>query len=89
MKTVLEEFKNKPKKIILMKSKKNEHNTRFKLLENRFYKYIHTQLFPDIKDIDATSMRKAILDNDEKKFLKYLPQDLDIKDKNKVWNICK
>ena len=89
MKTVLEEFKNKPKKIILMKSKKNEHNTRFKILENRFHKYIHTQLFPDIKDIDATSMRKAILDNDEKKFLKYLPQDLDIKDKNKVWNICK
>ena len=87
IKTVLEEFKNKPKKIILMKSQKNEHNTRFKSLENRFNKYINTQLFPNIKDIDATGMRNSILNNDKKKFLKYLPKDLDQKDKNKIWKI--
>jgi len=79
---------DKPKKIILMKSEKNKDNKRFDFLTSRFGKYIDTVLFPNIKDIDATNMRKDILNNNKKDFMKYLPKDLDEKDKLKIWNIC-
>ena len=88
-KVVLESFKEKPRTVILMKSKKNALNTRFQFLERKFTKYIKTELFPDIKDIDATGMRNSILENNKNNFLKYLPTDLDIKDKNKTWKIAK
>ena len=88
-KTMLKCFReDKPKKIILMKSEKNKDNKRFDFLTTRFGKYIDTVLFPNIKDIDATNMRKDILNNDKKGFMKYLPKDLDEKDKLKIWNIC-
>lgn len=74
-------------KIILMKSMKNEHNTRFDSLEKRYKKYIEIKLFPNIKDIDATGMRDAILKLDKDRFLTYLPEDLNIKEKNKIWKI--
>jgi phosphopantetheine adenylyltransferase len=79
---------NKPNKIILMKSEKNKDNKRFNFLTTRFGKYIETVLFPNIKDIDATDMRKYILNKNMVKFMKYLPKDLSIKDKLKIWNIC-
>ena len=81
------EEKNINKKIILMKSAKDESNTRFKLLEERYSKYIKTKLFPNIKDIDATGMRNCILNNDKKKFIKYLPKDLEEKEINNIWKI--
>jgi cytidyltransferase-like protein len=88
-KTMLKCFReDKPKKIILMKSEKNRNNKRFDFLTSRFGKYIDTVLFPNIKDIDATNMRKDILNNNKKDFMNYLPKDLDEKDKLKIWNIC-
>ena len=88
-KTMLKCFReDKPKKIILMKSEKNKDNKRFDFLTSRFGKYIDTVLFPNIKDIDATNMRKDILNNNKKDFMKYLPKDLDEKDKLKIWNVC-
>ena len=87
-KVILELFHNeKAKNIILMKSAKNENNSRFKLFEQRYSKYIKTQLFPNIKDIDATGMRTCILNNDKKKFIKYLPKNLEEKDINNIWKI--
>jgi cytidyltransferase-like protein len=90
-KVILELFRNekniKEKNIILMKSAKNASNSRFKLLEERYSKYIKTQLFPNIKDIDATGMRTCILNNDKTKFIKYLPKDLEEKEINKIWKI--
>jgi cytidyltransferase-like protein len=88
---VLELFRNKNKRgdIILMKSAKDEGNSRFKLLEDRYSKYIKTELFPNIKDIDATGMRTSILNSDKNKFIKYLPKDLIEKDINKIWKIVK
>jgi cytidyltransferase-like protein len=63
-KTMLKCFReDKPKKVILMKSEKNKDNKRFDFLTSRFGKYIDTVLFPNIKDIDATNMRKDILNN--------------------------
>jgi cytidyltransferase-like protein len=85
---VLESFKEKPKSIILMKSVKNKTNSRFQFLEERYKKYIETDLFPNIKDIDATGMRKSILENNKLAFSKYLPKNLNLKDINKIWNIC-
>jgi hypothetical protein len=70
-----------------MKSAKDASNSRFKLLEERYSKYIKTQLFPNIKDIDATGMRTSILNNDKKKFINYLPKDLEEKEINKIWRI--
>jgi cytidyltransferase-like protein len=88
---VLELFRNKNKRgdIILMKSAKDEGNTRFKILEDRYSKYVKTELFPNIKDIDATGMRTSILNNDKNKFIKYLPKDLEKKDINKIWKLIK
>ncbi len=76
------------KKIILMKSAKDKENKRFNFIEKRFGKYIRVQLFPNIKDIDATDMREAILNGDYKKFETYLPSDLKEIDKKKIWKIC-
>ena len=87
-KVILELFrKDNAKNIILMKSAKDASNSRFKLLEERYSKYIKTQLFPNIKDIDATGMRTSILNNDKTKFIKYLPEDLEEKKINKIWKI--
>ena len=87
-KVILELFRSeKAKNIILMKSAKDECNTRFKLLEERYSKYIKTQLFPNIKDIDATGMRTSILNNDKQSFIKYLPKDLEDKEINKIWKL--
>jgi cytidyltransferase-like protein len=88
-KVILELFRNKNKtdNIVLMKSAKNENNSRFKFLEERYSKYIKTKLFPNIKDIDATGMRTSLLNDDKNKFIKYLPSDLEKKDINKIWNI--
>jgi len=87
-KVILELFrKDNAKNIILMKSAKDESNSRFKVLEERYSKYIKTQLFPNIKDIDATGMRTSILNNDKTKFIKYLPKDLEEKEINKIWKI--
>ena len=83
-----EAFKEKPKKIILMKSAKNANNKRFNIFEKNFKKYVKTLLFPNIKDIDATGMRMAILNQDKTKFFKYLPEDLSNKYKNKIWKVC-
>lgn len=82
---------DKPKMILLMKSEKNKENKRFQFIDNRFSKYVKTILFPNIKDIDATGMRLAILQNDKIKFSKYLPSDLTTYNINKIWNIvnCK
>ena len=85
--TVLKEFKDHPKSITLMKSKKNAKNTRFKFLEERYGKYIKTKLFPNIKDIDATGMRSSILNNNRKIFETYLPKDLEKKSKHNIWKI--
>lgn len=79
---------NKPDKIILMKSEKNRDNKRFNFLTTRFGKYVETKLFPNIKDIDATGMRNDILEGNKTEFIKYLPKDLNNKDKLKIWNIC-
>lgn len=87
-KVILELFrKDNAKNIILMKSAKDASNSRFKLLEERYSKYIKTQLFPNIKDIDATGMRTSILNNNKTKFIKYLPKDLEEKEINKIWKI--
>ena len=86
-KQVIEAFKEKPDSIILMKSAKNENNTRFKFLENVFGKYVKTTLFPNIKDIDSTKMRFCLLNNDKLGFMKFLPIDLENIYKNKIWKI--
>ena len=80
-------FKDK-KQIILMKSEKNKDNKRFNLFERSYNKYVKTDLFPNIKDIDATGMRTSILKNDKNTFMKYLPKNLENNAKNKIWKIC-
>jgi hypothetical protein len=87
MKIALQSLREKPKKIYLMKSAKNKNNKRFDFMLIRFKKYIDQILFPNIKDIDAKDMRNAILNNDYKKFSKYLPKDLKDINKKKIWKI--
>lgn len=86
-KTIIESFKERPKKIILMKSMKNKDNTRFDYFEDHYKKYVETVLFPNIKDIDATGMRESILNSNKDKFIKYLPNNLNPKYINKIWKI--
>ena len=84
---IINSFREKYKKILLLKSKKNSHNTRFDFLEKKYGKYVKTKLFPDIKNIDATGMRKYILEKNKIDFFKYLPKDMLQKYKNKIWKI--
>jgi cytidyltransferase-like protein len=85
---ILELFREKIyKKIILMKSEKNSLNKRFDYFEKQYSKYVQVKLFPNIKDIDATGMREAILKNDKIWFFTYLPNDLENKKKQKIWKI--
>lgn len=88
-KQVIKAFKEKPNMVILMKSAKNEYNTRFNFLEKVFGKYVKTMLFPNIKDIDSTKMRFYLLNNDKNGFMKFLPSDLEVMYKNKIWKILK
>ena len=88
-KQIIQAFKEKPDSIILMKSAKNEYNTRFNFLERVFGKYVKTMLFPNIKDIDSTKMRACLLNNDKTGFMKFLPTDLETIYKNKIWKILK
>ena len=88
-KQVIKAFKEKPNMVILMKSAKNEYNTRFNFLEKVFGKYVKTMLFPNIKDIDSTKMRSYLLNNDKNGFMKFLPSDLEVMYKNKIWKILK
>lgn len=88
-KIILELFRTeKSKNIILMKSAKNRNNKRFDYFLIKYKKYVKSQLFKNIKNIDATGMRTSILNNDKNKFINYLPKDLNQSDKNKIWNIC-
>ena len=81
---------NKPKKIELMKSAKNKNNKRFNFfIKGSLKKYIDVVLFPDIKNIDARDMRKAIFNKNEKEFYKYLPSDMKQNIKHKIWKIVK
>ena len=86
-KIILELFKEKFKRIVLLKSAKNESNSRFVFLERKYTKYIETKLFPDIKNIEATGMRSALLHDDKKKFIKYLPKGLDRQINDKIYKI--
>lgn len=88
-KVMLEALRKKPNKIILLKSSKNKNNKRFDFILKRFSKYIDEVLFPDIKNIDAKNMRKAILNNDYEMFSKYLPDKLTNINKKKIWSIVK
>ena len=85
--SIINSFREKYKKILLLKSKKNSHNTRFDFLEKKYGKYVKTKLFPNIKNIDATGMRKSILEKNKIDFFKYLPADMLQKYKNKIWKI--
>jgi phosphopantetheine adenylyltransferase len=79
---------NRPTKIILMKCEKNRDNKRFNfLLKGSLAKYIDISIFPNIKDLDSRDMREAILNKDIIIFNKYLPRDLDDKDRKRIWNI--
>lgn len=80
-------FKDK-KQIILMKSDKNKNNKRFNLFEKYFSKYVKVELFPNIKNIDATGMRTSILNNNKEEFIKYLPKNLENNKIEKIWKIC-
>jgi cytidyltransferase-like protein len=84
---MLQSLREKPNKIILMKSLKNKNNQRFNFMKKRFGKYIEEVLFPNIKDIDAREMRNAIKIHNYKKFNKYLPNNLKENDKKKIWKI--
>ena len=86
-KIILELFREKYKKIILLKSAKNASNSRFDFLERKYSRYIETRLFPDIKNIEATGMRYALLNNDYNLFLKYLPKDLSKNICEKIYKI--
>jgi cytidyltransferase-like protein len=88
-KVMFEALREKPKKIFLMKSLKNKNNKRFDFILKRFNKYINEVLFPNIKDIDAKDMRKAILKNNYKNFIEYLPEYLSNTEKKKIWKIVK
>jgi cytidyltransferase-like protein len=88
-KVILNSFKEKPSKIILVKSLKNKLNKRFDFLEKKYKKYILTSIFSNIKNVNATTMRKYILENNKKKFLYFLPNDLEKKYKNKIWKYLK
>jgi cytidyltransferase-like protein len=88
IKTILKCFKeNKYNKIILMKSEKNKDNSRFDFILKSYHKYIDIQLFPNIKNINATHMRNSILRNNKINFYKYLPSDLNESDKIKIWKL--
>lgn len=88
-KAIRDSFKEHFNEIILMKSMKNANNGRFNFLEKRYGKYIKTILFPDIKNIDATGMRDALIRNNIVTFIKYLPQDLSKNIKLKIYNLLK
>jgi cytidyltransferase-like protein len=86
-KAIRDSFKEHFDEIILMKSMKNANNGRFNFLEKRYGKYIKTILFPDIKNIDATGMRDALMLNNIPNFIKYLPKDLNKNTKLKIYNL--
>jgi len=77
---------NKPKKIYLMKSYKDKNDKRFNFITQRFSKYIEVLLYPNIKDINAKTMRKSILKINKKTFEKYLPKNLNAKNQQKIIN---
>jgi len=88
-KVIRDSFKEHFDEIILMKSMKNANNGRFNFLEKRYGKYIKTVLFPDIKNIDATGMRDALIKNSIPDFIKYLPHDLNKNIKLKIYKLLK
>ena len=83
---IVDIFRKRPviKGVYLMKSMKNEKNSRFNFLERKYKKYIKTLLFKNIKDIDATEMREHILNKNKKGFMNYLPKNMSEYSKNKI-----
>lgn len=86
-KIILELFKEKYKRIVLLKSAKNASNSRFDFIEKKYKRYIETKLFPDIKNIEATGMRAALLNKNREFFIKYLPKDLDKKTSERIYKL--
>ncbi len=74
--------------LILVKSSKDENNSRFSSFKNMKKRGIKVDVWsiPKYEALSSTNMRKEIYDKDKKKFMKFLPDKLDNKDKNKIWN---
>jgi nicotinamide mononucleotide adenylyltransferase len=75
--------------LILVKSTKNEKNTRFDMFKSLEKKGIKLKLWtiPQFDTLSSTNMRKSIYDNDKQNFIKFLPLHLSQNNKNKIWNI--
>jgi nicotinamide mononucleotide adenylyltransferase len=77
----------KPSNIHLIKSKKNQENTRFDFLLKK-YPSIHIKILSSkYPKFHSTLLRKAILDKNEKEVIQYLPSILSSPDKKKIWKI--
>ncbi len=80
-------FKNKKGELILVKSSKNEKNTRFDMFKG--IKGVKTRIWtlPKFDTLSSTNMRKTIYEKDKKNFMKFLPPQLSMGVKDKIWKI--
>ncbi len=77
----------KESNIYLMKSKKNQSNSRFNFLKKRYSKIHFKVISPKFPQIHSTQFRKSILNHDENSFESFLPSDLPEQDKKRIWGI--
>lgn len=84
---VINKIIKKNDELILVKSDKNSSNKRFSM----FYQLKNIKLtevsIPKFKKFNSSEMRKVIYEKNKREFLKFLPERLDNKVKNKIWKL--
>lgn len=81
--------KKKGDELILVKSTKNEKDSRFNMFKDFKKKGIELRIWslPKFDILSSTNMRKTIYEKDKKNFIKFLPPYLSINIKNKIWKM--
>ena len=73
--------------IILVKSDKNSSNKRFSVFSKLKNIKILEVSIPKFKKFNSSEMRKMIYEKNKKEFIKFLPEKLNNKIKNKIWKL--
>ena len=75
--------------LILVKSSKNDANTRFDMFKGFEKKGIKIKIWtlPKFETLSSTNMRKTIYNKNKNNFIKFLPVHLSTNIKNKIWKI--
>ena len=84
---VINKIIKKNDEIILVKSDKNSSNKRFSVFSKLKNIKILEVSIPKFKKFNSSEMRKMIYEKNKKEFIKFLPEKLNNKIKNKIWKL--